>query len=70
MLCNMNKLLNKKKKKLKCTGGPRLEFRHGHLRKICLPKVVLDNDHLQSLDYEYGNGALEYVKYSSGALQI
>ena len=29
-----------------------------------LPKVVLDNDHLLSLDYEYGNGALEYVKYS------
>ena len=29
-----------------------------------LPKVVLDNDHLLSLDYEYGNGALEYVKHS------
>ena len=28
------------------------------------PKVVLDNDHLLSLDYEYGNGALEYVKPS------
>ena len=35
-----------------------------------LPKVVLDNDHLLSLDYEYGNGALEYVKHSYGALQI
>ena len=29
-----------------------------------LPKVVLDNDHLLSLDYKYGNGALEYVKHS------
>ena len=29
-----------------------------------LPKVVLDNDRLLSLDYEYGNGALEYVKHS------
>ena len=29
-----------------------------------LPKVVLDKDHLLSLDYEYGNGALEYVKHS------
>ena len=27
-----------------------------------LPNVVLDYDHLLSLDYEYGNGALEYVK--------
>ena len=31
---------------------------------LALPKVVLDNNHLLSLDYEYGNGALEYVKYS------
>ena len=53
-------------------GGPRFESRHGHLRKksACavgqgtLPKVVLDNDHLLSLDYENGNGALEYVKHS------
>ena len=59
------------------SGGPRFESRHGHMRKICLccwtrtlPKVVLDNDHLLSLDYEYGNGALEYVKHSYGALQI
>ena len=29
-----------------------------------LPKVDLDNDHLLPLDYEYGNGALEYVKHS------
>ena len=29
-----------------------------------LPKVVLDHDHLLSLDYEYGNGTLEYVKHS------
>ena len=29
-----------------------------------LPKVVLDNDHLLSLDYEYENGALEYAKHS------
>ena len=29
-----------------------------------LPKVVLDNDHLLSLDYEYANGTLEYVKHS------
>ena len=29
-----------------------------------LPKVVRDNDHLLSLDYEFGNGALEYVKDS------
>ena len=29
-----------------------------------LPKVVLDNDNLLTLDYEYGNGALEYVKHS------
>ena len=29
-----------------------------------LPKVVLDNDHLLSLDYEHDNGALEYVKHS------
>ena len=29
-----------------------------------LPKVILDNDRLLSLDYEYGNGALEYVKHS------
>ena len=29
-----------------------------------LPKIVLDNDHILSLDYEYGNGALEYVKHS------
>ena len=28
------------------------------------PKVVLVNDHLLSLDYEYGNGALKYVKHS------
>ena len=27
-----------------------------------LPKVVLDNDHLLSLDYESGNDVLEYVK--------
>ena len=55
------------------SGGPRFESRHGHLKKkksACavgqgtLPKVVLDNDHLLSLDYEYGNGALEYVKHS------
>ena len=32
--------------------------------KATLPKVVLDNDHFLSLDYEYGNGALEYVKHS------
>ena len=52
--------------------------RHGHMRKKSdravgqgtLPKVVLDNDHLLSIDYEYGNGALEYVKHSSGALQM
>ena len=53
--------------------GPQIESRHGHLRKkksACavgqgtLPKVVLDNDHLLSLNYEYGNGALEYVKRS------
>ena len=35
-----------------------------------LPKVVLDNNHLLFLDYEYGNDALEYVKHSLGALQI
>ena len=29
-----------------------------------LPKVVLDNDYLLYLDYEYGNSALEYVKHS------
>ena len=29
-----------------------------------LPKVVLDNDHLLSLDYKHGNGTLEYVKHS------
>ena len=29
-----------------------------------LHTVVLDTDHLLSLDYEYGNGALEYVKHS------
>ena len=29
-----------------------------------LPKVVLDNDDILSLDYEHGNGALEYVKHS------
>ena len=29
-----------------------------------LPKVVLDNDYLLSLDYENDNGALEYVKHS------
>ena len=29
-----------------------------------LPKVNLDNDQLLSLDYEYGNGTLEYVKHS------
>ena len=58
------------------SGGPQFESRHGHLRKksACavgqgtLPKVVLDNDHLLSLDYENdyenGNGALEYVKHS------
>ena len=55
------------------SGGPRFESRHGHLSKkksACavgqgtLPKVVLDNDHLLSLDYENDNGALEYVKHS------
>ena len=25
------------------------------------PKVVLDNDHLLYLDYEYDNGSLKYV---------
>ena len=29
-----------------------------------LPKVVLDNDHLLYLDYQYDNGALKYVKHS------
>ena len=29
-----------------------------------LPNVFLDNDHLVFLDYDYGNGALECVKYS------
>ena len=29
-----------------------------------LPKVVLHYDYLLSFDFEYGNGALEYVKYS------
>ena len=29
-----------------------------------LPKIVKDNDHLLSLDCEYGNGALEYVEHS------
>ena len=51
--------------------GPRFESRQGNLRNISacavgqgtLPKVVLDNNHLLSLDYEYGNGALEYVKH-------
>ena len=50
------------------SGGPRFESRHSHLRKSAcavgqdtLPKVLLDNHHLLSLDYEYGNGALEYV---------
>ena len=28
-----------------------------------LPKVVLHNDHLLSLDYEYDHGTLEYVKH-------
>ena len=28
------------------------------------PKVVLYNDHLLCLDYEYGNGTLKYVKHS------
>ena len=54
------------------SGGPWFESRHGHLRKksACavgqgiLPKVVPDNDHLLSLDYEYGNGTLKYVKHS------
>ena len=32
--------------------------------KDTLPKDILDNNHLLSLDYEYGNGALEYVKHS------
>ena len=29
-----------------------------------LPKFVLDIDHLLSPDYEYGNGALEYVQHT------
>ena len=34
------------------------------LDKALYLMLVLDNDHLLSLDYEYGNGALEYVKHS------
>ena len=29
-----------------------------------LPKVVIDNDHLLCIDYEYSIGALEYFKHS------
>ena len=54
------------------SGAPRFKSPHGHLQKksACavrqgiLPKVVLDNGHLLSLDYEFGNGALEFVKHS------
>ena len=47
------------------SGGPRFES-----RVVLWTLVVLDNDHLLSLDYEYGNGALEYVKHSWGTLQM
>ena len=32
--------------------------------QFTLPKVVLDNNYLLSLDYEYANGVLEYVEHS------
>ena len=31
---------------------------------LYLAKVVLDNDHLLSLDFEYDNGPLDYLKLS------
>ena len=54
------------------SAGPWFESRNGHREKSAcavgqgtLPKVVLDNDHLLSLDYEYGKSALEYVRHST-----
>ena len=31
---------------------------------------ILDNDHLLSLNYEYGNGALEYVKQTGKTISL
>ena len=71
-ICNRSRTSSVGKVDDSKSGGPRFRVstRPSEKKSACavgqgtLPKVVLDNDRLLSLDYEYGNGALEYVKHS------